>query len=190
MKLFIFDMGGVVVDNFNVRPKIAEFFGKDESFFKDKKFHELFNLIMAGKISEENFWIEFCDIAKLENKGNIWGKFFKPILKKDTINLIKDLKKNYRVICGTNTLQAHYNIHKNNGDYDVFDYVYASHIIHLVKPDKEFFKYILNEENIEAKDVFFIDDYEENVQSASEIGIKAIHFDNAKNVRLKLKEFI
>ena len=46
--------------------------------------------------------------------------------------------------------------------------------IHKVKPNKNFYNHILEKYSIQPKDLLFIDDNEENISSASEIGITTL----------------
>jgi hypothetical protein len=48
------------------------------------------------------------------------------------------------VVAGTNTLDVHYRIHAELGDYEAFAHTYASHLIHVAKPDPAFYRHILD----------------------------------------------
>jgi putative hydrolase of the HAD superfamily len=62
------------------------------------------------------------------------------------------------------------------GYRDLFDREFYSCQIGIAKPDPGFFKFVLNELNISPSTVLFIDDRQENVESAIEAGLQASLF--------------
>ena len=87
---------------------------------------------------------------------------------------------------GTNTIEPHYLVHSRNGDYDIFDRVYASHQIGLVKPDPAFYTYILEREVCAPEESVFVDDAGENVAAARKLGIHGLLFTDAAKLRCDL----
>ena len=74
---------------------------------------------------------------------------------------------------------------------DGFDKLYASHEMHLSKPNTAFYKYIADAEGFKPEDCFFFDDSEVNVKSASSIGINAFHYTQDNDAVLNyLKPYI
>jgi len=57
-----------------------------------------------------------------------------------------------------------------------FDREFYSHTLRVAKPDKEYFRNILNELSLSADQVLFIDDSIPNVEAASNVGLKSEHF--------------
>ena len=110
--------------------------------------------------------------------------YFHPELKKETVELIKELRqKNHRVVCGTNTIQSHWENHTERGDYALFDQTYASNKIGLAKPDPEFWKTIMMAEGYEPSQTYFTDDRLDNIEAAAALGIHAVQFTTAQAVR-------
>ena len=105
-----------------------------------------------------------------------FSTFFNPKLNPAMVYLIEHLKQYHRVVCGTNTIAAHYAHHVEHGDYGGFDVVYASHIMGIAKPRVEFYEHILTSEGVTASQAVFIDDRLENVKAARQINMRAIHF--------------
>lgn len=203
MKLFIFDMGGVVTHNTHVAPKIAASFGlSEDEFYRGvdslpaSSGTSPYNrgdlaLLSRGSISTSQFWENFTKRTGITVDGDPWDTFFELVRDPESYRIIDDLKKaGYRVVCGTNTLDAHYNAHVKRGDYDCFDKVYASHLMHVIKPYPEFWQYILKKEQVDSKDAFFIDDLEENVNAAAKLGLSVHHFKDASELRKALSDFI
>ena len=52
-----------------------------------------------------------------------------------------------------------------------FDKFYLSHEIKLRKPDHSIYEFVLNENNLMAKNCFFIDDTKENTDTAKKLGL-------------------
>ena len=200
--LFIFDMGGVVTTTFGADNKMYDYLGLERSKFfdicqkekaADGSSCDIDLLLETGKISVEEFWCEFNRRIKLlglavpEVKTDLYRLFFHPELKQDTVDLIKTLRKNHRVVCGTNTIQSHWENHMERGDYALFDQTYASNKIGLAKPDPEFWKTIMLAEGYGPEQTFFTDDRLINVEAAASLGINAVQFTSAESLLQKWK---
>ncbi|MDR2134892.1 MAG: HAD family phosphatase [Treponema sp.] len=200
MKLFIFDMGGVVANNVTIIPLMAESFGIGEADFflgagsdpaatHTSPYH-LGDIaaLMRGELSSAEFWENFSRRTGIAVRGDPWYDCFRPELNSDTAALVAGLrKKGRRVVCGTNTLEAHFRRHEERGDYRLFDRVYASHIMGIIKPDPAFWRFILKEEGAPPEETFFADDLAENVEAARKLGIGAHLFTGAGELAETLK---
>jgi len=62
--------------------------------------------------------------------------------------------------------------------------------VHLVKPDKEIYEYLIDEYNLNKEECLFIDDNIDNVNASNEIGIKSFLFINTKQAIYELKTLI
>lgn len=181
-------MGGVLTCNFNDTPVISDYLGiTEEKFFVYTG--ENFRKLMDGKIDSNEFWVRFSLRYGKKVKGELFGKFFNPGTIKETKDIIKQLKSDSRVVCGTNTIDSHYYYLLNQGDYDIFDEVYASNLMGISKPDPDFYRYILKKEGIKPENTVFIDDSEENIISAQKIGINSILFTDPDSLRQQIKTF-
>ncbi len=187
MELCIFDMGGVVCENTRVGPFIVEHLGISSDEFYSLANKAQLQLLETGKITVDEFWLHFGQEFGESIGEDLWRKFFKPQRIPGTIAIIKELKKQVRVIAGTNTIDSHYRVHLERGDYEIFDTVYASHQIGFAKPDKEFYRWILQKEGCaDYAKVAFVDDSLVNVQAARELGIQGIHFIDPEDLRVQL----
>lgn len=100
------------------------------------------------------------------------------------LEFIKQLAadKKHQLILLSNTNELHINYIKENVSfYDefktCFDEFYLSHEIYLRKPNLDIFEFILKEHQLNANEVLFIDDTEENILAASKLGIQTWHLD-------------
>jgi 2-haloacid dehalogenase len=67
-----------------------------------------------------------------------------------------------------------------------FDGIVVSGVEKLIKPDKKIFYVLLDRYHLKAEYSVYIDDNIANVQSAKEIGMNAIHFQNAGKLEEEL----
>jgi putative hydrolase of the HAD superfamily len=205
IKLFIFDMGGVLARNVASTGAIAASFGiSEEDFFRgaasdlNAAHTSSYNLgdvgaIQRGEIDSPRFWENFAGRTGIVASSTIdpWYEFFNPVLDSETAVIIGRLKTDgYRVVCGTNTLEPHYRKHKERGDYSIFDAVYTSHLMGVIKPDPAFWRFILEKENVKPEETFFVDDSAENIRAAEKTGLRVHHFTGAEKLSAHLEKEI
>ena len=92
----------------------------------------------------------------------------------DILRLCDDLRRNgNRVVVGSNTFAPHwaYVWKMPSRPLMHFDALYASHLIHIAKPEPEFWQFICRSEHSAPEETVFIDDLEENCNAARSIGI-------------------
>ena len=210
IKLVIFDMGGVVVQNAATAGAIAAHLGiSEEAFFRGANGgHEAaavavaaaavaeptspYNVgvlrdIQRGTIDSGSFWRDWTARTGIPVSGDPWYDFFNPVVDPQTLAVITGLKaRGKRVVCGTNTLLAHYRKHKERGDYAAFAAVYASHELGVIKPEAAFWRYILEREHAQPSETLFIDDLEENIRAAAALGLHVHHFTSAARLAAEL----
>lgn len=216
--LFIFDMGGVVTSTFEFEQIYKKLNISKEDFNNICSLDDdIWELFQKGKISATQFWELFTNrVGKMQHliitgvhsdiqKYNFTSEekimkintfdydlfrlYFHPKLNTKTVEIINSLKKNHRVVCGTNTIQSHWENHLERGDYAFFDQTYASNKIGFTKPHKNFYEIIMEAEGYEAKETFFTDDRKENCQAAQELGINTVHFSSAEDLAEKWKKY-
>lgn len=195
--LFIFDMGGVVTTTAEpaLFVKIAGRLGISVEKFLSvmgwKTQQDLFLEMDNGKLSASEFWKIFQERSGIKVDCDWFRLLFHPVMNQGTKAIVEELKaKGHRVVCGTNTIESHYDNHMCRGDYAIFDMTYASIHMGVSKPDTAFWKLIMDCENETAQNTFFTDDKAENIEGARSIGIKAVQFTSAEELRSALKEWL
>ena len=100
----------------------------------------------------------------------------------DTVEVINKLKEKYRVVIGSTA--DTYPLLKNMEDNNLSVHkVYTSEIIKTYKPDKKFYKYILENEKIDASEAIFIgDSLLDDVYGPSQLNITTILIDRKNNI--------
>ena len=218
--LFIFDMGGVVTNTFHMDTIFKKLNISKEDFMGicKNKDQDIWVDLQIGKISTEEFWNEFSKrisfiqrasidgLLKLGDdltfctkntfsdvpdiKSDLFRLYFHPSLNEKTVAIIKKLEKKHRVVCGTNTIQSHWETHMERGDYSVFQQTYASNKIGVMKPNTDFFKTIMEAEEVtNPSTVFFTDDRKDNVEAARSLGINAVRFTTAEDLEFQWEKY-
>jgi glucose-1-phosphatase len=190
-RLCILDVGGVMVDGFDVAPHIARRFGMTVAELRPLLRDADYQLLHTGRISSAEFWDRFRATTGLPVDDEYWGAFFLPVRRPRMYDLVRRLRHGgMRVVAGTNTLDAHYRIHAELGDYDVFDHTYASNLIHVAKPDPAFYHHILAAEGVAPAHALFLDDFVENHEAAARVGIHAILFESEDDAIARVEAWV
>jgi len=153
---------------------------------------EIFLEAMRGKIKEEEYWNQLLkgmnwDITVQDLKNAIRKNLNQPV--EGTMDIIKEMKNRYHLILLSDHIEEWVDYIKEiNQDINVFDKKIFSYEIGSLKSDEKTFKTILQQTGIIANETIFIDDNEENVKRAEEVGIKGIVFKSAKQLKNELNK--
>lgn len=187
MSLCIFDLGNVVLGDVDVIEAISKVLDvSSPSFRKFYQRHE--GELMTGRLDRFRFWELFGKYSGITVKEDLLESCFRPTRAEEVFELIKRLKAaGHRVVCGSNTYESHYRVMTGSGVLEVFDEVYASHLMGLAKPDPAFYEHILSTEGYQADQAFFTDDLQENIDAAQKLGIDAQLFTGVESLRISLE---
>lgn len=109
---------------------------------------------------------------------------------KDVMQLIKDLHaKGVKTVGASN--QERYRMNYLREALHLDDYMetsYSSAEVGSLKPEPEFYQYILNELAVKPEEVVYWDDDINNVASARDLGIKSYRFTNKQDFMRQFKE--
>jgi len=179
IKALIFDFGNVFL-NLNIekaRKDIFDLLGV-ESFSEDMLATN--HLYEQGLITTDEFLQFYLNRFPKLSKHDIirsWNAVLKDF-PEHRLRFIQKLasEKTYKLILLSNTNTLHINWVKSNIPFyetfkNCFDAFYLSHEIGLRKPNKAIFEFILNKNHLMADECLFIDDTEEHVRGASQLGI-------------------
>jgi HAD superfamily hydrolase (TIGR01509 family) len=128
------------------------------------------------------------DMSGVLTSGDPFIEELKPDPK--MFDLVKRLRKKNRVALWSNTPVA--SIQYLESQFDLrrlFDYVVFPKTTKAKKPDKAFFEGALKECGVNAGNVIFIDDDENNVKTARSVDINAIHFKSYEQLIEALKAY-
>lgn len=204
MMLYIFDMGGVVTTTALLDERLGEVLGITAQEFNricagsfaaigagnsvassaeaGTEGADLMKLFSDGIIGTQEFWSAFSKRSGIPVRTDWFHWLFHPVRNEKTVALVQHLRsKGNRAVCGTNTIQPHYQNHLERGDYAIFDQTYSSCLMGVSKPESAFWEIILQAEGVLPQDTVFIDDRAENCQAAAALGIHAIQFTTAEH---------
>jgi putative hydrolase of the HAD superfamily len=177
IKAIIFDWDGVFTTNFydrifTVCPSIKKL-DEIESRYSDSN-------DCSGFFREirKEFNIEFTDeeITELFNSENMTG----------LLGYLPVLKKKYKLYLLSNQMKIRTDYIRKNFDLRVFDDVFFSNEIGLIKPDREIFDFVLKQIRLNADECLFIDDTQKNLDTAKTIGINAVKYLELNQLRTEL----
>lgn len=174
-KLYVFDLGGVTLDNVDFRPEWLEEIKVDKAEFY-RTYNEYIWPIMDGTMTTREFYDHLESYFSIKIEGEPFLSHFHPVLNEDVAETIKKLRENgNRVVTGTNNCVPHWKYIKEQGWNTLFDASYPSQEMNLSKPYSSFFNYILRREGFGAESAVMIDDALENIEGARRVGMKTFH---------------
>ena len=104
----------------------------------------------------------------------------------DTHALIRDVAARHTTALVTNTSAVHWPVIESMGVLPHMHHVFASYQIGRIKPDREYFEFVLTEMGLLPGEAVFLDDSAINVAAARELGIHARRAEGAANARREL----
>lgn len=175
-KLFIFDAGNVSITNIQFMDKISSYTGICMQELENDYLKYEFPFY-DGYVSEEEYLRHLEVKYKVRFEENLVRTGFHPVLNMPVISLVDRLReKGYRVVLGSNTIALHVQVMWEIGMMQHYQAHYLSNEIHLSKPDREFFDYILEKEGVKGEDAFFMDDRADYLEGAVKAGITTFHY--------------
>lgn len=195
IKAIIFDYGNVIHkwDNDIFLKEFIRLSGRDYNHVVDVIFgKDLHNKLETGEISNIAFFKTIKDQLNLKISQDEFFKLFSSKLFKKiktTINLIKKLKKDYKValLSNTNKIDFDYTI-KNSEVFPLFDAVTLSFEVGHKKPEKQIYLDALKKLNLKPDECVYIDDIKKYSDAASKLGIHEIYYTSYENLIKELKK--
>lgn len=204
IKNIIFDLGGVIVtiDQEEAVRRFTQLGLSDaESALNPYTQSGIFGDLEAGKITDEEFRIAF---GKLIGRDVSWDECqygwlgYRKELPPRNVEMLKELRsRGYRLILLSNTnpyMMAWAESPEFDGAghalSDFFDATYKSYQVKLMKPDEQFFRHVLMQEQISPDETLFVDDGPRNVAAASQLGIHTFCPENGKDWTQEIEAYL
>ena len=188
----IFDFGGVISKH-DPFPRVSAVFEKKFGINKDEFYRTLKandEQYLLGNISTEEFWKTVCHNTKIS-----YDEFEQEIawyeLNTDMVNLIRKLKQKFYLVILSDCYDAIYkNVLADKKLKGLFEQIFYSNTLHISKArqKEETFKFVLNKLQKSPSECIFIDDKEVHVQTAINVGIRAILFKTVEQLKKELTE--
>lgn len=191
----VFDFGGVLTGEPN-REAVVNFIQKSFDLSPDEyeKLNQEKRLALKQGITDEEFWLSYA-AAKGIQLPNDWSQSLTKVMKEAIgVNpqmylLVEELRqRNIPVGLLSNIDERLAKLVQSFGLYEPFNPRLLSCEIGMEKPDPKAYEHLLAQLNLPAKDVVFIDDLSENVESAKKLGIDAILFESEEQLRYELSK--
>ncbi|MCK4480128.1 MAG: HAD family phosphatase [Candidatus Lokiarchaeota archaeon] len=208
---FIFDFGGVLIERTFVLKNLLDIIETDLNISiprdENSYIRKVKRGLSSGRITTQKFLqklfekyyypFQKTDGALPPKKVNVeyyvelWFDLYSQVtnLSLDMAEIIERLHQaDYTVSLMSNTHDIHAKSNFLKGFYDIFDNVFLSNEIGLIKPDMDKYKYVLKKLDTKPKKCVFIDDKIQNLVPARELGIIVIRFESFEKFKNQLKE--
>lgn len=195
VKSVIFDFGGVLVkpDENVLVAYLAQFFGVSEEEIRKLEVSELqwirVNDTEFGiwqRYAKERFNIELSDDWRKEY-GTIKMRAVKEL--PGIRQLLEEIRRRgytLEMLSNFEEWMEPFLDQFGYRDESLFQHLYLSYKTKKEKPSDEAYKQILTDLDLRAKETIFIDDQLKNIEAAKKLGIDAIHFSSAEQLRKEL----
>lgn len=196
IKNIIFDFGGVIlnIDYRLTEQAFAKLGLKDfDHIYSQATQKELFDVFEKGLMTSKEFRQGIRKhIDKEVSDADIdsaWNSMLLDV-PEERVRLLDELKKNHRLFLLSNTNEIHFNAFSANMENkfkrdifsEVFDKAYVSHRVHLRKPDKEIFEFVVRENNLRKEETLFVDDSMQHIEGAKKAGLRAVFLEKGKTI--------
>jgi len=192
-QIIVFDFGGVIGGSHHglLEAKIAKELKISPARAKDMV--EAAQKARNLKVPEKRFWQFFSASAGIKLPKD-WPQRFDDMrrhvirVKPGMMELVEELtKKYYRVAMLSNVTSSRAIAIRELGIYEPFNPAVLSCEIGCSKPDKKAYKILLEKlGNVPARKCIFIDDKQDNIDVAKELGFDAILFTSCDELKIAL----
>jgi putative hydrolase of the HAD superfamily len=191
-----FDIGGVLLD---ISPEAAHkqlsiYTGLDIKIIQKTfpgKAHDAYE---KGEIDDDTFFEAYRENLPYHNgltSGQFWQAWSRYIVKETpVVELLEKVSKNKKTWLLSNTNPMH--IHKDISAYSfpkLIDGAVYSFEVGLRKPDEQIYLKAVEIAETKLESSLFIDDLNENIESAKKVGMNAIQFIHPKQLEEALADF-
>jgi len=193
----VFDFGGVLGPRSNTwdttHKNISELTG-----IPPEKLSELsknfWPILETGKASITDFWEKVIEMSDREVDMDELEQIYESNFKADngSLSLAKELKRmGFQVVILSNASKEWMEFKKDKFKLEeVFDKIYSSADLGMMKPDHTIYQYVLRDLKIHPSEAVFIDDHDQNLEVAKAEGMTIVKFTNAKEVREKIMNLL
>lgn len=179
IKVIAFDLVGVLVNErdivlSNEEEKLERLFGpnlRDDDYLKK-----------ANKI--------VCDEENIVNiTKTLINKLYK-VKDRDIFKKIREINSNVKIVIATNHVSFVKDFINSHFDINYLDDLIISAEINKIKPNLDFYEFILDKYKINANELLFLDDNIKNINSANVLGIKTIKVEKNNDLVSEIEFYI
>lgn len=204
IKNIVFDLGGVIMtlDPAEALRRFRALGLSDAERYLDAYTQSgIFGNLEEGKITAEDFRSKLSSLTghelTFDECKHAWLGYRKDVPQRN-LDLLKELRaKGYRLILLSNTnpfmmdwaLSSEFD-GKGSSLNDYFDALYLSYRLGIMKPAPDFFRQVLDNENILPEETLFVDDGPRNVEAAGKLGFITMCPDNGSDWTGELRSLL
>lgn len=204
IKNIVFDLGGVIMtlDPAEALRRFKALGLSDAERYLDAYTQSgVFGNLEEGKITAEDFRSKLSSLTghelTFDECKHAWLGYRKDVPQRN-LDLLKELRaKGYRLILLSNTnpfmmdwaLSCEFD-GKGSSLNDYFDALYLSYRLGIMKPAPDFFRQVLDNENILPEETLFVDDGPRNVEAAGKLGFMTMCPDNGSDWTGELRSLL
>lgn len=204
IKNIVFDLGGVImtIDPAEALRRFKALGLSDAERYLDAYTQSgIFGNLEEGKITAEDFRSKLSSLTghelTFDECKHAWLGYRKDVPQRN-LDLLKELRaKDYRLILLSNTnpfmmdwaLSCEFD-GKGSSLNDYFDALYLSYRLGIMKPAPDFFRQVLDNENILPEETLFVDDGPRNVEAAGKLGFITMCPDNGSDWTGELRSLL
>lgn len=204
IKNIVFDLGGVIMtlDPAEALRRFKALGLSDAERYLDAYTQSgIFGNLEEGKITAEDFRSKLSSLTghelTFDECRHAWLGYRKDVPQRN-LDLLKELRaKDYRLILLSNTnpfmmdwaLSCEFD-GKGSSLNDYFDALYLSYRLGIMKPAPDFFRQVLDNENILPEETLFVDDGPRNVEAAGKLGFITMCPDNGSDWTGELRSLL
>lgn len=180
IKVIAFDLVGVLVNEKDID------LGEQEDKLERK---------FGSNLNDEDYLTFAEQTLRINNKEaiditrNIIDKLYK-VRDADIFTKLKNKYNNIKIIIATNHLSYVEEFINKYFDTTYLDDVIISANINKIKPNANFYNFILEKFNIKSKELLFLDDNVENIDGANKLNIRTIKVEKNMNLYEEVCKFI
>ncbi|NGX53551.1 MAG: Alpha-D-glucose 1-phosphate phosphatase YihX [Chlamydiae bacterium] len=194
IRAIVFDNGGVVAryDQHSSFAFVSRSLGIPLEVVESRLPVEFYRKVEYGQIDEKLFWEQFADQYEgmLPSEWlSVWTRFNLSNISRnhEVLDLVRELKEaGYQIGMFSNVSPWSSSIYYQSGLYDDFSPAVLSCEIGVKKPNQRAYEILLEQLDLPADEVIFIDDKWVNIQVARKLGIDAIQFRDVDQLREEL----
>ncbi|PIQ25248.1 MAG: hypothetical protein COW63_19130 [Bacteroidetes bacterium CG18_big_fil_WC_8_21_14_2_50_41_14] len=197
IKNIIFDFGGVILD-IDPQLTINEFINlglKDpEKLLTSGFMEDIAAKFERGIHTPEVFRTKLRDFLQVDATDQQLDEAWNALLfdiPSERIAVIEQVKKHYLTLLLSNSNEIHYDLFVRDlqlrfgyREFDeLFHKAYFSFDLHLSKPNPEVYEFVINQHDLDPGKTLFIDDREDNIEVAKQLGFKTYLLQKPERVR-------
>lgn len=196
IKAVFFDLGGVIVRTEYQAPRqhLAESLGMDYEDIDKIVFGSVSAARASiGEIDEEEHWRNVMKTLKLpaSEYPRVREEFFAgDVIDREIVEFLRAIKPKVKTGVISNAWSGLRNYILREKFDDAFHHMVISAEVGVAKPDARIYHIALEQLQVKAEEAVFVDDVLENIEACEKVGMKGVHFKDAKSAIKQVKSLL